>query len=64
MWTVVYIAQSKAELEKIQNALINEGLLTKIRQIGKDKNGQGLFEILVPQCEVDDASVVLTSLAY
>lgn len=64
MWTVVYIAQNKVELDKIQNALMDEGLLTKIRQIGKDKNGQGLYEILVPQSEVDDASLILTSIAY
>lgn len=64
MWTVVYIAQNKVELDKIQNALMDEGLLTKIRQVGKDKNGQGLYEILVPQSEVDDASLILTSIAY
>ncbi len=64
MWTVVYVAQSKPELDKVEGALTEQGVLVKIRQIGKSKNGQTIFEILVPQAEVDDASVVLTSIAF
>lgn len=64
MWTVVYIAQSKLELDKIENALKEQGLLVKIRQIGKSKNGQALYEILVPKSEVNDASIILTSITY
>lgn len=64
MWTVVYIAQSKLELDKIGDALKEQGLLVKIRQIGKSKNGQALYEILVPKSEVNDASIILTSITY
>lgn len=64
MWTVVYVAQSKTELDKIQGALTEQGILVKVRQIGKSKNGQELYEILVPQAEVEDASMVLTSITY
>lgn len=64
MWTVVYVAQSRQETEKIQSALSNQGVLVKIRQIGKEKDGHGLFEILVPQTEVDDAYTILTSITY
>lgn len=64
MWTVVHVAQSKIEVEKIQKALCDQGVLVKIRQIGKSKNGQVLYEILVPNSEVDDACVVLTSITY
>lgn len=64
MWTVVHVAQSKNEVEKIQKALCDQGVLVKIRQIGKSKNGQVLFEVLVPNCEVDDACSVLTSITY
>lgn len=64
MWTVVHVAQSKIEVEKIQKALSDQGVLVKIRQIGKSKNGQMLYEILVPNSEVDDACGVLTSITY
>lgn len=64
MWTVVHVAQSKIEVEKIQKALKDQGVLVKIRQIGKSKNGQVLYEILVPNSEVDDACSVLTSITY
>lgn len=64
MWTVVHVAQSKIEVEKIQKALDDQGVLVKVRQIGKSKNGKVLFEILVPNSEVDDACVVLTSITY
>lgn len=64
MWTVVHVAQSKMELDKIEKALSEQGVLVKTRQIGKNKNGQALFEVLVPATEVDDASAVLTSITY
>ncbi|MDF2674487.1 MAG: glutamate decarboxylase [Clostridiales bacterium] len=64
MWTVVHVAQSKIEVERIQKALDDQGVLVKVKQIGKSKNGQVLFEILVPNSEVDDACVVLTSITY
>lgn len=64
MWTVIHVAQNAEEKEKIYNALTEQGLLVKVRQIGKGKNGQGIFEILVPQSEVDDACIILTSITY
>jgi hypothetical protein len=54
MWTVVHIAQNKIEADKIENALTEQGVLVKVRQLGKSKNGQALYEILVPQAEVED----------
>jgi hypothetical protein len=64
MWTVVHVAQSKAEVDKIEKALKDQGVLVKTRQIGKSKNGQALYEVLVPNSEVDDACIVLTSITY
>ena len=64
MWTVVHVAQSKIEVDRIHKALDDQGVLVKVKQIGKSKNGQVLFEILVPNSEVDDACVVLTSITY
>lgn len=64
MWTVVYVAQSKQEADKIEKALSDQGVLVKVRQLGKCKNDRSLYEILVPQMEVDDACIVLTSITY
>ena len=64
MWTVLYLAQGKEEADKIENALIEAGVLVKVKGIGKDKKGQGIFEISVPQSEVDYAYPVLTSVIY
>jgi hypothetical protein len=64
MWTVVYLAHGKQEADKIQNALTEQCILVKVKSIGKAKNGNGIFEILVPQLEVEDAYAVLSSLSY
>lgn len=63
MWTVVYVAQNKEELDKIYKALDDEGILIKVRKIGKPDD-KAIYEVLVPQSEVEDASVVLTSIVY
>lgn len=64
MWTVVYLAQSKIEADKIEKALDEAGVLVKIRGIGKDKNGQRIYEVMVPQSEIDYAYPILTSAIY
>jgi len=62
MWTVVYVAQSKDGANKLQGMLSEQCVLVKTRQIGKSKNNDGLFEILVPETEVEDARVILEQL--
>lgn len=62
MWTVVYVAQSKDGASKLQGMLSEQGVLVKTRQIGRSKNNDGLFEILVPETEVEDACVILEQL--
>lgn len=64
MWTVVYVARNTQESDKIAKALSDNGVLVKLRQIGKKEGTKSVFEILVPQTEVEDASIVLTTLAY
>jgi hypothetical protein len=64
MWTVVYLAQSKAEADKIENALVDAGVLVRIKNIGKDKNGQGVFEVRVPHSDIEFAYPILTSVIY
>lgn len=62
MWTVIYVAQSREGANELQNMLSSQGVLVKIRQIGKGKNSDGLFEVLVPETEVEDACVILEQL--
>jgi len=64
MWTVVYIAQSTLEAQKISDALRDNGILVKLKQIGQSKRSKAIYEVMVPQMEVEDASMVLTSMAY
>jgi hypothetical protein len=64
MWTVVYVAQSTQEAEKISGALRDNGILVKLRQLGQNKGSKAIYEVMVPQMEVEDASLVLTSMAY
>jgi hypothetical protein len=64
MWIVIYVAQSDEEKDKIEGALTSQGILTKARKIGKNKSGNGLYEILVPKTETDDACMILTSVIY
>jgi hypothetical protein len=62
MWTVIYVAQSRDGADKLQDMLSGQGVLAKTRQIGKSKSSDGLFEILVPETEVEDACAILEQL--
>lgn len=62
MWTVVYIAPSKAVAETLQKVLSGEGLLVTLRTIGLPHVGDSAaVEILVPECEVDEAMEILNN---
>jgi type III secretory pathway lipoprotein EscJ len=62
MWTVIYVAQSEDGASKLQGILGEQGVLVKTRQIGKTKSQDGIFEILVPETEVEDACTILEQL--
>lgn len=63
MWTVVYIAPNKRQAERLQQALVQEGLLVKLRNIGlPNANENGSVEILVPESEVDEALEIINTL--
>jgi hypothetical protein len=64
MWAVVYLAHGKTEAEKINSSLSEQGILVKVKTVAKDKNGNGLYEISVPQAEADDAMLVLTTITF
>lgn len=55
MWTVVYIAPSLKEAQKMEKLLSSEGFLVKLRTIGLTQNDACPVEILVPESEVDEA---------
>ncbi|ABR50152.1 conserved hypothetical protein [Alkaliphilus metalliredigens QYMF] len=58
MWTVVYMANTKRDAEKMQKILTEEGFLVKIKPISKS-NEEGTCEILVPRAEVEEAHHIL-----
>lgn len=59
MWTVIYLAHSAKDAQRIEEALTTEGFLVKVREVGKNKNGQGTFEIMVPNSEAEDANMLM-----
>ncbi|MCG8484641.1 MAG: hypothetical protein MJA31_15115 [Clostridia bacterium] len=62
MWAIVFMGHSRVESDKIKSVLETEGLLVKVRQIGKEDDP--VYEILVPQEEVEDAHEVLNEAVY
>ena len=59
MWKVVHIAPNHAQAEALKSTLEGEGFLVKIRPIRSASQGDGNYEILVPDSEVCEASEVL-----
>ncbi|MEW6424045.1 MAG: glutamate decarboxylase [Bacillota bacterium] len=63
MWTVVYIAPTKKEAEKIRLVLSGEGILVKLKAIGQPQQGINCsIEILVPEAEADEALEIINTL--
>ncbi len=60
MWTVVYMAHNEADAQKIKSILDTEGFLVKIRPVGKEDDR--VYEVLVPNGEVEEAHEVLVDL--
>ncbi|MCT4564568.1 MAG: hypothetical protein N4A68_09725 [Maledivibacter sp.] len=58
MWTVIYVTHQEKDAERIKDKLSLEGFLVKIRTIGKKEDG--MFELLVPEAEADEAHNVLS----
>ncbi|MCX7715176.1 MAG: hypothetical protein N2171_05575 [Clostridia bacterium] len=61
MWTVIYMAQSKEIVEKLQALLESRGILVKVRPVNKkdidDKDC--CYEVLVPESEVEQAHDII-----
>lgn len=65
MWMVVYVTEQESKAYHIRELLADEGFVAKIKSINEDKIARGcLYEILVPQSEVNDIHVVLMEHGY
>jgi len=63
VWTVVYIAPTKKEAEKVRQVLSGEGILVKLKAIGQPQQGINCsIEILVPEAEADEALEIINAL--
>jgi hypothetical protein len=58
MWTVIYMAQTKEPVLKVQELLSQAGLAVKVRPVGEGAE-DGYFEILVPETESQLAHTIL-----
>lgn len=64
MWTVIYVAQSMDGASRLKKRLSDQGVLVKTNKIGRSKNSDGLYEILVPETEVEDACSILEQIGF
>lgn len=59
MWTVIYIASNKKQADFFKNLLCSEGVLANTRAVGSSASGDGMFEILVLESEVEEAHAII-----
>ena len=59
MWTVVYMAQSDEIAKRLQEWLIESGLLVTIRQVESGESPENYYEVMVPEHEVEKAHNVI-----
>ncbi|WP_026486092.1 SPOR domain-containing protein [Caldanaerobius polysaccharolyticus] len=62
MWTVIYVASDEDVANKIKDKLTSEGFLVKIRSLSKKR--KGIYEVLVPEAEAEDAHNILVTYNY
>ena len=62
MWVVIHIAANQTQAEMIKNMLISEGILANIRASGAAFLGDGMYEVTVPESEVEEAEQILIDL--
>lgn len=62
VWRVVYIASNHCTAESIKGILTGEGFLVIVRPTGAADGIGILFEVLVPQSEVEEAHEAISQL--
>ena len=63
MWTVIYMAQTKDSVLKVQELLAAAELAVRVRPVGEGGK-DGFFEILVPETEAQLAHTILIKNGY
>ena len=63
MWTVIYMAQTKEAVLKVQALLAASELAVRVRPVG-GASEKGYFEILVPETEAQLAHTILIKNGY
>lgn len=63
MWTVIYMAQTKESVLKVQELLAAAELAVRVRPVGEGAE-DGFFEILVPETEAQLAHTILIKNGY
>ncbi len=58
MWTIVYISQNMETVKEIKELLEASEILVMMRTVSEEE-GQGSFEILVPETEVEQAHNII-----
>ncbi|AUW94430.1 hypothetical protein [Sulfobacillus sp. hq2] len=59
MWTVVYIAPTKAIAERVQALLEQESFLVTLKIVELDENDRGTIEVQVPEGEAEEATELI-----
>jgi hypothetical protein len=60
MWTVVYMASNKKTADRINEVLVKEGFLVKIREVNRACGKKhDCYEILVLESEAEEAQSIL-----
>jgi hypothetical protein len=63
MWTVIYMAQSRESVLKVQELLAAAEFAVRVRPVGEGGDS-GYFEILVPETEAQQAHTLLIKNGY
>jgi hypothetical protein len=63
MWTVIYMAQTRESVLKIQELLVQANIAVRVRPVG-EKTDEGYYEILVPETEAQEAHTTLIKNGY
>lgn len=63
MWTVIYMAQTKESVLKVQELLAGANLAVKVRPVGGETE-DCYYEILVPETESQMAHKILIENGY
>ncbi|MBW4829577.1 MAG: hypothetical protein KZY61_09330 [Clostridiaceae bacterium] len=61
MWTAVHVVDSYTRAKEIENKLIAEGFLVKVKVFTKEGDTL-LYEILAPELEAEDVQLALLDL--